>query len=90
MADVDFLVTVAASAIAVMLLVLTVRIFSAPLRWLWRLVCSSLLGFLVLALIDLLCSPFGIRIGFNLVNAVVIGILGLPGAALLLLVKYLI
>ena len=48
-----------------------------------------LLGFLILILINYLGSYIGISIGINWINALVVGILGLPGAALLLILHWL-
>lgn len=56
-----------------------------PLGWLFRLLAKSSIGFLVLALSQ---SFLGFGLGVNLWNALIIGLLGLPGFALLLLLQW--
>ena len=64
------------------------RLFRAPLRIALRLIVNTLLGFLALWLVRLTAPITGITLGLNLLNAVVIAILGLPGFFLLLLVQW--
>ena len=64
------------------------RLFRAPLRIALRLIFNTLLGFLALWLVRLTAPITGITLGLNLLNAVVIAILGLPGFFLLLLVQW--
>ena len=64
------------------------RLFRAPLRIALRLIINTLLGFLALWLVRLTAPITGITLGLNLLNAVVIAILGLPGFFLLLLVQW--
>ena len=62
--------------------------FSAPLRLALKLLANTALGFLALWAVGLTSGITGIALGLNLWNALVIGILGLPGFALLLLVQW--
>ena len=50
---------------------------------------NTLLGFAALALLNLTEPVTGIALGVNALNALVIGILGVPGLGLLLLVQWL-
>ena len=59
-----------------------------PLRLALKLLVNTLLGFLALWVVRLTAGVTGIALGLNLWNALVIGILGLPGFALLLLVQW--
>ena len=54
------------------------------LRQLWR----SSVGLAVLALFQQLGGFLGISLGVNLVNALVLGALGVPGFALLLILQW--
>ncbi len=65
-----------------------IKLFAAPLRLLIKLILSVALGFLALIFLDLLGAPLGLDLGVNLVNAATVGILGLPGVALLLIVRW--
>ena len=67
--------------------VLFLVIFRRPLGWLLKLLARSALGlgFLALWAVGLTSGVTGIALGLNLWNALVIGVLGLPGFVLLLL-----
>ena len=77
-----------AAGLALFLLLALIRIFHAPLRLAIRLLGNTLLGFLSLWALNLTASLTGISLGLNLLNALTIGILGLPGLVLLLLVQW--
>ena len=63
------------------------RIFVLPLKSILKLIVNSILGALLIWLINLIGGAFGFHIGLNLVTSIVIGILGLPGAILLIVLK---
>ena len=77
-----------AALLAGFFLIALVRVFRAPLRLALRLLGNTLLGFLALWVVDLTAGVTGIALGLNLWNALVIGVLGLPGFVLLLLVQW--
>lgn len=58
-----------------------------PLAHLIRLFLRSSLGLVVLAVMSQFGSYVGINLGVNLINAVVLGVLGVPGFGLLLLLQ---
>ncbi len=69
-------------------LIALLRVFSAPLKLAVKLLVNTLLGFLALWALNLTASFTGVALGVNLGNALVIGVLGLPGFVLLLLVRW--
>ena len=73
--------------LAVSLLAL-LRLFSAPLKLTLKLLSNTALGFLALWLTNLCSGITGITLGLNLWNALVVGVLGLPGFLLLLLAQW--
>ena len=77
-----------AGVLAAFLLIALLRIFSAPLRLALKVLGNTLLGFLALWAVNLTAGVTGIALGLNLTNALIIGILGLPGFVLLLLVQW--
>ena len=77
-----------AAILAGFFLIALIRVCSAPLRLALKLLVNTLLGFLALWVVGLTAGVTGIALGLNLWNALVIGILGLPGFALLLLVQW--
>lgn len=64
-----------------------VRLFSAPLRLALRVLLNTLLGFAALFLVNLAAGITGFSLGLNAFNALVVGILGIPGLVLLALLK---
>lgn len=77
-----------AAILAGFLIIALLRVFSAPLRLALRVLANTLLGFLALWAVNLTAAVTGISLGLNIWNALVIGVLGLPGFVLLLLVQW--
>lgn len=72
----------------VLALVALVRFFLSPLRTVMKLLLNTALGFLGLLLLQRFGGYIGLSLGVNLVNAAVIGALGLPGLGLLLMLRW--
>ncbi|MBS5334055.1 MAG: transcriptional regulator [Clostridiales bacterium] len=72
---------------AVILVFIFGRLFLWPLKIILKLVLNSLIGGAAILVINALGAPFGIVIPLNALNAVITGILGLPGAILLILLN---
>ena len=66
------------------------RIFIVPIKKILKLVVNSVLGGFVIYIINFIGANFGFHIGLNLVNSIIIGLLGLPGAVCLIIIKLLI
>ena len=66
------------------------RIFIVPIKKILKLVLNSVLGGLTIFIINLVGVNFGFHIGLNIFTSVVVGLLGLPGAVCLIIVKLLI
>lgn len=79
---------VLAALMAVFLALALLRIFRAPLALAVKVLTNTLLGFAALWLTNLTAAVTGITLGINLWNALVIGILGLPGFVLLVMVQW--
>lgn len=60
-----------------------------PMRFLWRLIAGGLMGALALWVINQLSGITGIYIAINPFTALSVGFLGLPGAALVVALQYL-
>lgn len=63
------------------------KLFILPIKSILKLIFNSILGSFLLYIINLIGSTFGFHIGLNLVTAIFVGILGLPGAILLVIIK---
>lgn len=79
---------VLAALLGGLFLIALLRIFSAPLRLAVKVLGNTLLGFLALWVVQLTSGLTGIVLGLNLWNALVLGVLGLPGLGLLLLLEW--
>lgn len=66
------------------------KIFILPIKKLLKLVLNSILGGILIYIINLVGASFGFHIGLNLFTSITIGILGIPGAIVLILIKLLI
>ena len=78
----------AAWALAGLLLCGTLFLLRWPLAQLIRLAVRSSVGLAVLALFSQVGQLFGVTLGINLVNALVLGLLGVPGFGLLLMLQW--
>ena len=63
------------------------RIFILPIKSVLKLVLNSILGGLIIYLINVVGGLFAFHIGLNYITAVLVGILGVPGAILLIVLK---
>ena len=79
---------ITAGLLAAFFLIALIRVFRSPLRLAARLLGNTLLGFAALWAVGATASITGITLGLNLWNALIIGVLGVPGLALLLLVQW--
>ena len=77
-----------AALLAAFFLIALIRIFSAPLRLAVQLLGNTLLGFVALWAVNMTAGITGLALGLNVWNALVIGVLGLPGFVLLLLAQW--
>ncbi len=77
------------AAIALIVLVLiAVFIFTKPIRFVFKILINTAVGFVALILINKLGADFGIALAVNWQNAVVTGVFGVPGVAVLLILKW--
>lgn len=72
---------------AIILVFIFGRLFLWPLKIIVKLVLNSLIGGAAILIINAIGSGLGIIIPLNLLNAFIVGILGLPGAILLILLN---
>ena len=66
------------------------KIFIVPIKKVLKLILNSILGGIVIFLINLIGANFGFHIGLNIFTSIIIGLLGVPGAVCLIIVKLLI
>ena len=68
---------------AIVLIFIVGKIFLWPLKKILKLVANSVIGGIAILLINAVGASFGLFIPLNIISAVVVGTLGIPGAVLL-------
>lgn len=66
------------------------KFFLWPLKKIFKFIGNSILGAVIIFIINAIGGMFNFHIGLNIITAVIIGILGIPGAILLIILKLLI
>ncbi len=75
--------------IAILVLVVFI-ILKKPIKIVLKLVLNTVIGFIALFALNWLGSFVGITMPINWLNAVLVGVLGVPGVALVLLLQWLV
>lgn len=70
---------------ALILLFLLGRALLAPLKLILRLLLNSVVGGVALMVINFIGMNFGVLIPLNAINALIVGVLGVPGVIMLLI-----
>ena len=65
------------------------KLFVFPVMKILKVLLNSILGGALIYIINLVGTYFEFHIGLNVVTAILVGILGIPGAVLLVLLKML-
>lgn len=76
-------------ATAVLSVVILVKILSAPVKLVFKLLLNAVCGFLLLLVVNIISGFFDFSVEINLVNTLIAGCFGIPGALLLVLLKLL-
>ncbi len=63
------------------------RIFVKPLKFVCKLALNSVLGGLLILIINYIGQGFNFHIGLNIFTSALVGLLGLPGAVLLIILQ---
>ena len=66
------------------------RIFIVPIKKVMKLVINSILGGCTIWVINLVGAGINFHIGLNFFTSILIGLLGLPGAVCMIIVKLLV
>lgn len=76
-----------AYAVGAVLLLIALILLARPIKWALKLMVNSALGCIGLIAFNLIGGLTGLYIGVNIATAVTVGILGLPGVAMILLLQ---
>ena len=63
------------------------KVFILPIKKILKLVLNSILGGIIIFLINIVGGMWGFHIGLNFYTSILIGFLGLPGAVCLVIIK---
>ncbi len=84
--DLSVIVIIAAIVLGV---IVVLRLLAKPIRFIFKLLINTALGFVLLWLINFFGGGIGIALELSLLNAVIVGLLGIPGVLLLLAIHFL-
>ena len=85
--DLSVIVIIAAIVLAV---ILVLRLLAKPIKFVFKMLINTVLGFILLWLINFFGGGIGIWLDLSLLNALIVGVLGIPGVLLLLAIRSLI
>lgn len=74
--------------ISITALIIITRILNIPFSKIIKLIINSILGAVLIWGINKATATFGFHIGLNMITSVFIGILGIPGAILLIVINF--
>ena len=63
------------------------KIFIVPIKTIFKLIINSILGGLTIFIINIIGSLWGFHIGLNLITSIFVGVLGVPGAIVIVIIK---
>ena len=75
-----------AYAVAILLVYIFGKLLVVPAKILGKLIFNSIIGGIFIIFVNLCGANFGIFIPLNIISAIIVGLLGIPGAGLLLII----
>lgn len=63
------------------------RIFIIPLKTIFKFILNSIIGGIIIFIINFIVGFFNFHIGLNIITSIFVGILGIPGAVVVILIK---
>lgn len=66
------------------------KLFIVPIKIMLKILLNSILGGILIFIINLVGNFFNFHIGLNIITSIFIGVLGIPGAVVVILIKLLI
>ena len=82
----DLISTIFLGIGVVIALFVLIRILTAPIKWIFKLLLNALSGFLLLFLANFISGFFDLYIPVNLITCLVSGVFGIPGVIFLVVV----
>lgn len=75
-----------AYAVAILIVYIFGKLLVIPAKILGKLIVNSIIGGILIMFVNIVGGNFGIFIPLNIINAIIVGVLGIPGAVLLLII----
>ena len=63
------------------------KIFIVPIKTILKLIINSVFGGITIFIINFIGSFFNFHIGLNLITSIFVGILGIPGAIVIIIIR---
>lgn len=76
------------AVIPLVALYLVIKILLKPIKWVFKLLINTSLGFACLFLLNMISGTTGIIFELNLMSAALVGILGVPGIVVLVVLHF--
>ena len=73
----------------IIIVVLLGRLFIVPIKKILKLLLNSVLGGFLIFIINFIGGIWNFHIGLNIITAIFVGLLGIPGSIVLILLKLL-
>lgn len=86
MANID-INSIAAFVFAAFVLYIIARLLLFPVKLIIKLIGNALVGGVLLIIFNLLGSLWGMKIGINVITALVVGFLGIPGLIMIIILQ---
>ena len=65
------------------------KIFIVPIKTILKIITNSVLGGVIIYIINIIGNIYGFHLGLNIATSICVGLLGIPGAILLITLKIL-
>ncbi len=85
--DTDLVLSLATLAAVVLISIFVIKLLFGPMKLILKLAINAGFGFVILFIVNFFGEFFGFSLGVSLLNALVAGVLGVPGVILLILIK---
>jgi len=79
---------ISSGVIVAALILLCILLFRKPIKLAVKIALNTGIGFVALLLVNYIGTEIGVSLGVNWLNALVVGVLGIPGVALLFFIKW--
>ena len=74
--------------LSIVAVIVIAKVFSWPFGKIFKLVLNIALGLIMILIVNVFGQNIGLHIPFNIVTALISGILGLPGVICLIIINY--